>query len=142
MPCNYCVHSSFDNLILKSISSEIFLYFLVQSVCISAPLSFLFVFLLTYCQHIFFRDVPGVRWAEERNQCHVIIVFIVLFITCSFIFFKSFSAGTFLYFCRQSVCISLAVMYQVPGGRRNVIGVIYRRAQISNCLLLSRSTKY
>ena len=59
-----------------------------------------------------------------------------------FYFFKSISAGTFLYFCRQSVCISLAVMYQVPGGRRNVIGVIYRRAQISNCLTLSRSTKY
>ena len=133
MPCYYFVHIFLIIFSLGVFLCPEFLYF---------SDIFLFVFLLTYCQHIFCRDVPGVRWAEECNQCHVIIVFIVLFITCSFIFFKSFSAGTFLYFCRQSVCISLAVMYQVPGGRRNVIGVIYRRAQISNCLLLSRSTKY
>ena len=80
MPCNYIVHISIDNVFCKGISAVHFF--------ISLPR--VFVFLLTYCQHIFFRDVPGARWAEERNQCHVIIVFIVLFITCSFIFLRVF----------------------------------------------------
>ena len=64
MPCDYCVHSSFDNLFFKSISAGIFLYFLTQSVFISA-------FLLTYCLHLSCWDVPGAMWAEECNRRHI-----------------------------------------------------------------------
>ena len=40
VPCNYIVHISFDNVFFKGISASIFLYFLTQSVCISAQTSF------------------------------------------------------------------------------------------------------